>query len=214
MGMTPAEGTDNPLSSVSNSDIPNVPFRVSSMTFNDGTKVDTGDADIVVLVGPNNVGKTRTLQEMEQFLKQDRVDPRGLYALSNISATKLMSSNQLEQWFTEHRLGLPDPGNPGRKIVYSFNVNTGSDAGQLQLAAHVQNWERQAPGSHLGHFAAHLVQALFVNQRLQGIPGAQRPEIGQPPRHPFHVLISNESLQRSFAEAFSRAFGMNIIMDG
>jgi hypothetical protein len=37
------------------------PFRVTQLTFNGGVSVDTSEADIVVIVGPNNTGNSRTV---------------------------------------------------------------------------------------------------------------------------------------------------------
>ena len=208
-------GTGSAFLPIRKPDAPEVPFRVSSLTFNDGTQVETGDADIVVIVGPNNIGKTRTLQEMEQFLRQPSVDPATLFALRDVSTSRLMSSYQVEQWFTEHRPTWPDPSNPGRKITYSLNGAYGSNSsGQLQLTTVIQSWDALRVGPSLDQFYPHLVQTLYVIHRLAGMPGAQRPEFGQNPEHPFHVLIDDDALLGSFSEAFALAFGMNIIMDG
>jgi ABC-type cobalamin/Fe3+-siderophores transport system ATPase subunit len=47
--------------------VPN-PVRVADLTFNDGSTISTVDSDIVVLLGPNNAGKSRTLQEIHLSL--------------------------------------------------------------------------------------------------------------------------------------------------
>ena len=199
-----------------NTKAPNVPFRVNEITFSDGSRVDTSDVDIVVLVGPNNVGKSRTLQEIEWFFTQSMVDPRSLYALRNIGMSRLMGDYQVERWLETHRMAWPDPAHPGRKVIYTYNANPGAhnNNGQLQLASIIGNWHQGSSSPFLGHLAAHLMQSLSLNQRLQGISGAPRPEVGTYPSHPFHALVADKSLLNSFKESFTQAFGMNVIMDG
>jgi hypothetical protein len=67
------------------------PLRISKLTFNDGNEVDTSNAEIIVLVGPNNAGKTRTLQETEHFLTQPRLDQRSLFALRDVKVKRVIS---------------------------------------------------------------------------------------------------------------------------
>ena len=42
---------------------------IDALTFNDGNTVKLAKNDIVVLVGPNNAGKSATLRESEQLLR-------------------------------------------------------------------------------------------------------------------------------------------------
>ena len=42
--------------------------RFTSLTFSDGTVVDIGPSDVVVLVGPNNAGKSLALRELQDSI--------------------------------------------------------------------------------------------------------------------------------------------------
>lgn len=131
----------------------NTPFQVTSLSFNGGMTVETNDADIVVLVGPNNTGKSRTLQEMETWLcagASGEINPDGLVALADLTLNKLMSENELESWFRNWRYIYREPGR-GREIFSTFNVRHTFDMDYM-LA-----W-RQVTNRHLGIFAPHLVR--------------------------------------------------------
>ncbi|WP_318833483.1 hypothetical protein [Burkholderia cepacia] len=40
-------------------------FRITALNFNDGTKLEIGENDLVVVVGGNNTGKSRTLKDIQ-----------------------------------------------------------------------------------------------------------------------------------------------------
>ncbi len=54
----------------SNAGSPSVTFK--SLTFSDGTTINLDPADVVVLVGPNNAGKSVTLRELEEAFAHNR----------------------------------------------------------------------------------------------------------------------------------------------
>ena len=184
------------------------PLQISNLTFGDGTQVDTGDADIIVLVGPNNVGKTRTLQEIEQFLKQPRIDERSLFALRDISVKRISSGEQLVQWLRGHRPVLKfDPPQGDHVVTFS------GQGERLQLDAVPGHW---AAGDRqwLGPLGSHLVRTLYCSDRLGYLNNAQKLEYGAQPSQPLHYLIENERLLSDFRDAFAKAFRMNLIIDG
>ena len=58
-----SEGDLQPMNAPSIDSPPAVTFR--SITFSDGTTIELDQADVVVLVGPNNSGKSVALRELE-----------------------------------------------------------------------------------------------------------------------------------------------------
>lgn len=186
------------------------PFRVSNMTFSDGTQVDTSGADVIVFVGPNNAGKTRSLQEMVQFLQQPQVDPGSLFALRGIDVQKTFSGAQVVDWLRRHRPPLIT--NPLRDdIVLSFFNGA---AQQLQLGTVAADWEARRGTPWLSQLANHLVRTLFCGERLGFNFSAPRPDLGVPLSSPLHLLIHEEPLLEAFRDAFTKAFRMNVILDG
>ena len=49
---------------------PSVTFE--SLTFSDGTTIELDSADVIVLVGPNNAGKSIALRELEEYIRGDQ----------------------------------------------------------------------------------------------------------------------------------------------
>jgi len=55
----------------SGSDGDAVSVKVGELEFSDGTKIQLGDSDIVLFVGPNNAGKSAALREIESAFFED-----------------------------------------------------------------------------------------------------------------------------------------------
>jgi AAA domain, putative AbiEii toxin, Type IV TA system len=187
------------------------PFRISQLLFNDGTQVDTGDADVIVLVGPNNAGKTRTLQELEVILKQPRIDQKSLFALHGVSVLRTCSGSQLVHWLKRHRPIVADARSEGEHVFSFFNGN--SQQQRLPLSRALNEWDIQS-GPCLGSLGPHLVRPLFCNERLGYQFSAQRLDLDAELSHPVHRLAREERLLEAFKSAISKAFQMNLILDG
>lgn len=82
------------------------PFRVNSVTFSGGQTIDTSGADVVVLVGPNNTGKSQALTELKGRLIADSPVERPPYkaiALQGAVLERCLNQHELADWFREHR---------------------------------------------------------------------------------------------------------------
>lgn len=183
----------------------NAPFRISSLTFNDDSRIDIGDARIVVLVGPNNSGKTRALQEMEHFLKQVTVAPDALFALRGMTINKPMTGADLTRWFRNNRTLWPDPNVPQRQMVGGYGT------GDFPLDQVFMNWHQDQ--IYLGALAPFLLRTLWCGERLSYLGAASRPEPGAVPNHPLQFLLRNQSMLNAYRDAFWNAFGMHVIID-
>jgi ABC-type cobalamin/Fe3+-siderophores transport system ATPase subunit len=194
-----------------NKDDDEPPLRISTLTFNDGTQVDTNNADIIVFVGPNNAGKTRTLQEMEFFLKQPQIGKDSLFALNGIDIQRTFNAQQLIQWLVQHRPVVETGSREGSVVLSFFN----GDARQqrLPLSTVSGEWERTRGGPWLGQLGTHLVQTLFCGQRLGFQFSAARLDLETPLSQPIHLLATEEKLLDAFRDAFVKAFRMNVIID-
>lgn len=211
IGFTMTETRDASSPSLNmNEDEP--PFRVSNLTFNDGTQVDTSNADIIVLVGPNNSGKTRTLQEMDFAFKQPRIDAGSLFALSDIAVQRTFSGQQLVHWLMRHRPIVKTQSNEGYAVLSFFDGNINNQ--QFPLSRVSMEWESGRGGPWMAQLGMHLVRPLFCGDRLRQQFSAQRLNLETPLSHPVHLLASEEPLLEAFRDAFAKAFRMNVIIDG
>lgn len=184
-----------------------VPLRISELSFNGGTRVDTSKADVIVLVGPNNSGKSRTLQEV-MMLAQHSLGAqfqRGqLVVLESYGTEKLLDAEGASAWLSANRItSIAEPGTQRRSV-------RAIGAGDFLLERVEQFWSHD---EHFGELAAQLF-------RLIG-PGDGRGMLGQPgrlgprqlPDHVVQTLVRNATTRRAFENAFRSAFGHNLIID-
>jgi ABC-type hemin transport system ATPase subunit len=83
------------------------PFRVTQLTFNSGVSVDTSEADIVVIVGPNNTGKSRTLQL--SMMPGAPVSASTFFVLSDLTIERAATTEELQRWLKERRYTWTNP---------------------------------------------------------------------------------------------------------
>lgn len=183
------------------------PFKVASLSLNGGTSIDTSNADIVVIVGPNNVGKTRTLQEMHAWLSvqaRHQVSAESMFVLDGLVLKRLVSGEALVTWLKERR--------------YTWrNLQANDDQIRTSntdlFVSHIPgSWDNQ--GDHLGILAGHLMRNLWCNERLQYLAQPSRLEVGRHPDHPIQWLVIDKDSLAAFREAFLAAFGLHVIVDG
>jgi ATPase subunit of ABC transporter with duplicated ATPase domains len=83
---------------------------VSQLTFSDGTSVSLVKDDVVVLVGPNNGGKSATLRSI---LEKSQASQTFSPVVHSMQLSKDGSAEQLLEWLTPlSRVNLKDPANP------------------------------------------------------------------------------------------------------
>jgi hypothetical protein len=172
---------------------------LQSLTFSDGTKISTADAKIIVLVGPNNSGKSSTLGEIQSGAKSTkRVGP----VLKTVTFDKHGSWAQLKLWLEQNVQQVDDPYDRG--ISYSWLGKT------CPAAEAEENWK----GRDLGALNGILCTLMDVEKRL-GVAGAQESIdfFTEAPSHPVHVLFKNPKLETSVSEAFRAAFKTDLVLN-
>lgn len=181
-------------------------MRIDSLEFNGGSVVDTSDADVVVLVGPNNSGKSRTLQEIHAVANHRQgpaFNPHQLVVLKNYGLTKLVDAKGLVEWLSDNRLGHKEETSQ-RSAVRAVGF------GDFYLDEAEHYWNDDA---HLGTLAQQLIRMVGPGdgRGLLGSPGRLEPR--QLPDHAIQTLIRNEPTRRAFENAFKGAFHQNLIVD-
>ena len=182
-------------------------LRIDRLQFTDGTEIEIGDSEIVVLVGPNNSGKTRTLQEIQQFISHRPgwpMDRGSFFALNEISVSKSGTGEEAVSWLKEHRYAWKRPDNQQDMIR-----TIGSGEGPIEEI--VNFWNNPRP--ELGPVAQHFIRTLFCGERLGYLGTPSRLDIGAHPDHAVQLLARDPDLFSSFREAFGKAFRQHIIMD-
>lgn len=195
-----------PSSSTATTEAIPTPIRVSELRFNGGTTVDTSRADIVVLVGPNNSGKSRTLQEIWALASHNFAYPfnrDGLVVLDGYSVNKNADTDAVSGWLAANRMLQVDPSTQ-REHVRAIGT------GDFALDELNYHW---GGNEHLGGLASQLFRFIGPGDArgLLGSPGRLEPR--QIPDHVVQTLVRNPTTRRAFESAFRSAFGQNLIVD-
>ncbi|MCE0768116.1 AAA family ATPase [Pseudonocardia kujensis] len=182
------------------------PFRIGQIELNSGGVVDTADADIVVFVGPNNVGKSAGLREISERLTNHLYPHSQVLTVRSVTIDKRSSEGQLRDWFRQNRVVRT---RNGQEIVRSHQT------GETQLGEIVANWSNgSVSGSGiLGTSAGHYVKHMACESRLQVESSANRQEADATPEGLIHWLVASDGALEKFRSAFTAAFGFNVILD-
>src|SRR3954447_8249336 len=166
------------------------------ITFSDGQTLKLGDEDIIVLVGPNNAGKSAALRELDHYVgrtEQQKV----------ISGVKLKHEGDAQSFLAwlENQTMRVDEGPHHYFSGMNFKIHH----------------------SHVGYFSpkqsnAHLIASFFASRvgtdtRLTGSnPAGPRRLHFEPVEHPIHMLLTDQPLAAKISTLFSRAFGTELIV--
>lgn len=172
---------------------------ISKITFSDNSTIELEKNNIIVLVGPNNSGKSASLKEASALLKsKDNIGK----VLKNISIEKEGEETELlsfiESCSTKHYGGNPHPHYQGFGYsIYEPNLN--------------HFWRNFEKG--LGDLSSLFLNILTTEQRLQAANPAPNIKLTtEPIQHPIHYLQKKDTLEKKFSEYFRQAFGSDLIV--
>ena len=85
---------------------------VTELTFNDGSRIDCEGYDVILIVGPNNSGKTRSLMDIKNNLMNQSLFRN--FECSAISEVKFSRQGTKEEvWDIVRDIGTRSPPNLG-----------------------------------------------------------------------------------------------------
>lgn len=164
------------------------------ITFSDGQSINFEEDEIIVLVGPNNAGKSAALRELQEAVA--RSGPRNVILETTLRKTGNAEDlrNYLEQ--------------SAQKSVINFEITYGGIGFNI-------------PQSHVTYFdqtndylpvAAFFCARLGTDDRITASNPAPAIAIHQqPPTHPIHLLLLDPNLGDDISKLFHRAFGKDLI---
>lgn len=169
-----------------------------SISFSSGGSIQLEDNSIVVLVGPNNAGKSQALKDIYSRCQ-------------NSATTKVVTSvdielppqNEIEDELAKYSQ-VSDSGNYRNYngIGYSFN-STGF--------YHIYTMHGQT--ITLGALAPFLVSCLKTEERLGLVFPPNNIETNGRKEHPIHYLTDSSKVQERLSSYFERAFGTPLSVD-
>lgn len=177
------------------------PFRLRQLTFSDGKSVPVSPNSIVVLVGPNNSGKSRALRDVNAYLQNPNL--ADVAVVTDVQAEKDGGPDDLWSWLEAHAHVREENG----EILARR-----PQAPQIQRIRASNIW--QEAGSRLEELTNFLVLLGNTENRLQLATTVQSfdPTAGQP-EQPLHELFINADLEERLADATERAFGKRVTVN-
>ena len=165
-----------------------------SITFSDGTTVTLDPTDVVVLVGPNNAGKSLALRELEQHIG----NPANTTVIKSKTLLKTGTQESLSEYLRKHA----QVRTQGSNRVYSgyrFSVP------ETRIS---EFWT-----SNLEQLRSFFCMRILTETRItDSNPATAIAVLDEPASHPIHMLYSDDQLEHKISEYFQRAFGEALIV--
>ena len=172
---------------------PSVTFE--SVTFSDGTTVKLDAYDVVVLVGPNNAGKSVALRELEEHVRG-----HGQKLVVNSAQVRRKGSQAgFRNFLDKHAEILQEQRNQtARGYKFHFGVQ-----GKIESV-----WPDQ---SNL-YYQMFCVRILTEERIKDSNPVPTISTLDEPPSHPIHMLYDDPEIELRISEYFRKAFGKDLIL--
>lgn len=175
---------------------------IKSITFSDGKEIQLDKNDIVVIVGPNNSGKSEALRAIHNKLNSSNNDSP---VVKIISMAKEGTESDLIEFLDQTALKKPDP----QQSYYSIYDSSRGRIHETD-ARGVWNTDLQSLGSLSPFFSSLLTADTRAGQANQ----AQQIRLyREPPSHPIHTLQQKKDIEFQISKLFHEAFGYDLIVN-
>jgi energy-coupling factor transporter ATP-binding protein EcfA2 len=175
-----------------------VRFLIKEFQFSDATKIQLEKNDIVVLVGPNNAGKSASLKEILGLINANHFKGKVVKSInivregSELDLFSLISSKSIIDTSREQPLY--------KGFGFSFYKSVAK-----------RNWDNYTEG--IEQISPLFCNLLKTEQRLQAANPADNIQFTKSPfSHPIHFLQKYDSLEQKFCDYFRQAFGTDLIV--
>lgn len=175
-----------------------IEFRFDSITFSDGTEVTLPPTGVVLLVGPNNSGKSQALRDLLASQRsQSGYSPRVVMHVE----THCSGSIEDARLWAEENLVTRTSSGVTRTLIPEW--------GEVAVDDFVRNWRNP-----LGPLTGVMIQLADGTTRLTA--GNTQPSVDlrtQFPTHPIQRAADRPELESALDEMGQRAFGLGVTVD-
>lgn len=172
---------------------------LSEIQFSDNSKIAIDKNDIVVLVGPNNAGKSASLKEAGTLLWTKNNKGK---VLKDITIEKDGSETEFISFLVSFSKKIINANPLPTYQGYKFSVYE-------QSAKNLWNSFKNG----LSELTPVFVNTLTTEERLRAAnPPSSIKITSEVPQHPIHFLQTDDSLEKKFSEYFKQAFGTDLIV--
>ena len=173
---------------------PSVTFE--SLTFSDGTTIELDSADVIVLVGPNNAGKSIALRELEEYIRGDQETK----VFKSIKLRKDGTPESFETFLHNH-VKIESHGQSLRLSALGLTLSAGYSS--------LQDFWPNNIAPLAGLFCSHISTETRITD---SDPANAIPLLDTSASHPIHMLYSCDEIESQLSEYFRRAFGKDLIV--
>ena len=168
-----------------------------SITFSDGTTIKTEPLDVVVLVGPNNAGKSLALRELHDFVKGKPESK----VITEVTKDAVGTPESFDGFVRDNtRVELQNNGRSTSIQGYGFSLGIGGT-----------NLQSMWP-DNLGELGSLFCLRILTENRINDSdPIDAIDTFTENPKHPIH-LLNNDAVEKRLSDYFRRAFGQDLIL--
>ena len=171
-------------------------FALSKIVFSSGDMVSLDKGDLLVIVGPNNSGKSSSLREIVRATRGENIGP----VIKECEVEQTGSFEVMRKWFEDNTHQSKDGTCSWTKAAVSF---------QNEPQARVQ-WNQ--PACTAPTFSKFFTALADTESRLSIVKPPASIAAGGKPSHPFHVLFNNLAQESKVSEYFKRAFNTELVL--
>ncbi|NNA46734.1 AAA family ATPase [Pseudomonas lactis] len=165
---------------------------IRTITFSSGQRLDFSEQEKVIIVGPNNSGKSQSLRDIIELIK-DSSAPK--VVINDLDIEKVGSKDDLIKFLAPH---TSEDGQAYRYGNWNFHTSQ------------VHNWERPRLYDSL---APGFIKNISANDRLTICNSPSSITPGQEKSRPQHVLYEDDTLMAKVSALFKRAFKADLMID-
>ncbi|MCA9464135.1 MAG: ATP-binding protein [Nitrospira sp.] len=182
-------------------DAPSSPrVAITSLSFSDGTTVPISSNDVVLVVGPNNAGKSAGLRAIRDKLQNAAHKSP---VLQNLEIQRSGSLDVFKSWlpsWTVQQIGST-PDNPVFQAL-GHAIHQSQAHSEWQRTDHI-----------LGQLSRWFCHLLTADERLQICnPPGNIALARDNPSHPIHFLLRDDKLESRLSAEFRKAFGVDLVV--
>ncbi|EGR0582313.1 ATP-binding protein [Vibrio cholerae] len=167
---------------------------LAEITFSGGDKVELSENEKVILVGPNNSGKSQSLREVVQICQSG--NNNNCLVVKDLKLNKNGSSKELLAYLKTNADLINNQFQMSDYLIHEF---------------HVQFWDNNPyliNGLHVGS-----IKNIAANERLNICNQQNSISPGQQKSKPQHILYDDEELMSRVSDLFRKAFSKDLMFD-
>jgi hypothetical protein len=187
-------------------DAPAFGFGVASVEFSDGTSVPLPESGVLLLVGPNNAGKSATLRDLVALITVPLHNRQPTRVVMRVEVAREGTVEDFQAWLQANTFSVERPDGAGNRVLHYQRPNANQTWNTLrnEWASAPEVFPQAAP---------YFVFYASAEQRLGlvGEAGTYDP-MTDAPGQPLQVLFAKPEIEESISNTCFEAFGMRLTL--